>query len=510
MALELSALLAKPTWTEDQFQRRQLEVIAEGVAMQGASKAERIALLPQAAQDEILGELTAVDWTRLLWDWNFWGRPKQLVGMEPDPDVDDILWLAGRMFGKNRTATETIGDRIQAGRAHSICFVGADWRDVRRNMVGGLPDSESGILDVLPPWIPAKSKEGWEYNENKGEIYIYPHDCTIYLNSGEVKEQRGGNFDLVWLDEPIKYRYLLEVMSNLDFALRKGEHPQRFITTTPKNQQWLRNLIMMDGVKVVHGTSSENTSLARRVYQRLIGRYGGSRLGEQELDAKILGDNDSAIATSTGIDRDRMAEAPTLLEVGVGIDPAVSTKRRSDDSGIVVAARFGGPKGSEDARLALLGDKSDRLKPDAWALRAVDLAIAWGATFMVVERNKIGDAGWALLGHALRARSMMGKIEIREAYSIKDKGTRAMTTLSPLYDRGHAHHVGRFGALEYQLTQWEPTSGFSPNELDAYTHVATELMGLADVVADGPTVAERWEGFEDAQAEFETEDRDRI
>ncbi len=508
--MELTALLSnRPTWTEEEFDARELEIIAAGEAMRGPCLGVLWSLLPQAEQDQLFESLTAVDWLRVLYDWNIWGRPKQLVAMDPSDTIDDVLWLCGRQFGKNRTVNETVADRIQAGLAHSICYVGADWRDVRRHMVGGLPDTDSGILDVLPPWYPRDSREGVIYNENKAEIYIPPHDCTIYLNSGEVKEQRGGNFDLVWIDEPIKYRYLDAVMANLDFALRKGPHPQRFITTTPKKQQWLRNLMMTEGVQVVHGTSEENTSLAKRVYARLLRRYGGSQIGDQELGARILRDSSNAIASSTSIDKQRLSDRPLLLEAGIGIDPAVSTKRKSDDSGIIAVGRCGGEMGSTEARLCVLEDASGRYTPDGWALKSVDLAIAYGAKWIIVERNKIGDTGYALIMHALRARGMEGKIEIREAYSTKDKATRARTTLQPLYDRGHVHHVGRFGVLESQLTQWDPASGISPNELDAFTHAAIEVMGMAaiDAILDDST---KWEGLAEAQAAFETRGRGRI
>lgn len=484
------------SWTEEDFARREAELVAAGVASRAPSVAQRIARSPQ--RDAILSRLTPIQWLRLRYDWRFWGRPKQL---EPLTAVgyDDVLLLGGRFAGKTRTGSETVADRIMRGLARSVCFIGADWEDTRRTMVGGLPDTDSGILDVLPPWYPRDSAEGVIFNQNKKEIYIPRHGCTIYLNTGEKKEQRGGNFDFVWVDEAIKFRYLDTVLMNLDMALRK-KNALRLFTSTPKNQDWLRDLMMQPRTLVVHSHSAENAdNIDERTLGRLTERYGGTRLGEQELGARILGDNDAAIASSTQIELGRIEDSPDFDETAVGIDPAVSTKRKSDDSGIVACGRKG-------KSLYVLDDLSGRYSPDGWATAAVKLAKSWGAKFVIVERNKIGDAGVALLMHAIAAAGL--KLAIREAYSIKDKWTRAQP-VSALYDRGVVHHVGRQPELETEITQWDPrTGGPSPNRLDAFVHAAVELMGLA--VTEKPSnFATTARGMLDVNRVFEV-DRSRL
>jgi len=495
-------------WSEEDFERKQAELVAAGVRMRGPSRAEQFAARPRAERDQFYESLDATEWLRLQWDWRFWGRPKQLVPLEPG-NYDDILLLAGRGTGKTRTGSETVWDRIASDKAKSVCFVGPDWKDVRRNMVGGLPDTDSGFLDVVPPWYPIDSDEGVIFNQSKQEIYIPRHDCTVYLNTGETKEQRGGNFDLVWIDEPIKFRYLVEVLSNLDFALRRAtSETLRLFTTTPKRQEWLRDLIMQAGTLTIHAVTEENRkNLARRFIGRLLARYGGTRLGDQEMGARILGDNENAIAKMLSIEAQRLGDEPDMLEVGVAVDPAVSTHRKSDDSGIVAAGRSGGKKNTPQARLCVLDDVSGRYESAGWADKSVAVAKAWGAKWIIFERNKIGDSGRRNLIDAINSAGMKGRIEIREAYSFKDKSTRHETTLSPLYDKQRVHHIGRFPELESQLTQWDPkSSSVSPNNLDALGMVATELMGLADP-KDDADVDEQWEGFDDANRGFEVRGR---
>jgi predicted phage terminase large subunit-like protein len=482
-------------YTEEQFQARQKEIVALCVAARGPSLAERLSRSPN--REEILSRLTPIQFMRLRHDWRFWGRPKQLIPLEVG-DWRDCLIVAGRGFGKTRTGVEAVVDRICRGLAKSVCVIGPTHRDTRDILIGGIPGSDSGLMDLFPPWYPRDSREGIEYNSHKGLIHIWPHDCTIYIRTGEDKEQRGGNYDLVLLDEPVKFRHIGTVLYNLDMALRKKTgRTQRIITTSPMRQEWLMDMMMADRTLVIHGTSGENESNVDPFFvQTMKERYAGTRLGDQELEALILGDNARALASTTAIDKARILDVGAskldLDEYAVGVDPAVSTKRLSDDSGIVVCGR----KGKE---LYVLEDATGRYTPDGWSEKAVQLAKDYGAKLIVFERNKIGDAGVALLKHAIA--KLGAKVDVKECYSFKDKWTRAQS-VSPLYERGHAHHVGHFRDLEMQLTQWDPSaSRFSPNSLDSFVHAAVELMGLA-ITEDKRDPHAAFQGLRDANKRF--------
>ena len=480
-------------YTEEQLQQRMGEVMALGRMLGGPSLAEQLVTdcSPGA-------ELVDAQWVHAANDWQLWGRPKQLVVLDPEPPEwfpgKRFRWrialaMGGRGMGKTRLGAEWVRHRIETGQASSICFIGPSHGDVRRTMVGGLPDTDSGFLDVLPPDVRAETT----YNKNNQEIHVAPYGATIYLNTAEKPEQRGGNFDLVWGDEPIMWRYLDEVMQNLLMATRKpGSATQMLLTTTPKRQDWLRDLVMDPRTLVIHGTTAENSgNLSEAFIEDIYRRYAGTRIGLQELEAHILGDNDDALASQTTIDQLRVVEPPALDEVGVGIDPAVSTKRKSDDSGIVAAGRQG-------QHLYALEDRSGRYGANQWPKVAAQLAKDWGADFVIVERNKIGDAGVELVRAALTEAKV--DIPIREAYSIKDKWTRALP-VGALYEQGRAHHVGRLPTLETELTQWDPSTGRSPNSLDAFVHAAVELMGLAR--APKPQTEKIWKGFAALNKRFE-------
>jgi phage terminase large subunit-like protein len=496
-------------FTEEQIQARMAEIVALGMRLRGASLAERL-----GGSEEL--PLQGIDWQHAANDWRIWGRPKQLVVADPElPDWwpgERIRWrialmLAGRGLGKTRTGAETTWHRIEHGHARSLLLIGPTWQDVRRTMVGGLANTDSGLLDVIPPHV----RKHTEYNKNDKEIHVRPYGATVYLATAEDPEQRGGNFDWVWGDEPIKWRRLTTVLHNLSLALRDPRGAcQLFLTTTPKRQQWLIDMLMDLRVLVLHGITDENASNihpdALADWRR---QYAGTRVGKQELDALLLGDNDSAIATSAQIEAGRIEELPKLVDVGVGIDPAVSTKRRSDDSGIVVAGKTMG------GELVAIDDRSGRYEAadhgsaKGWPEEAVRAAKAFGAKWVIYEENKIGNTGIALLRTAIAAAGMSGKIGMRTAYSFKDKRTRALG-VQRLYDQGKVFHYGRHPELETQLTQWdaEDETQASPNNLDAYVHVANELMGLADI-DEKPDRVRTGRGMIEVNRRFEV-DRSRL
>ena len=91
-----------------------------------------------AFADLLAAELTA-GWTALA-------RPNQL----PPPGDDWFIWLllSGRGFGKTRTLSEFVIDRVNAGIAKRVALVAATAADARDVVVEG----NSGILACSPAW----------------------------------------------------------------------------------------------------------------------------------------------------------------------------------------------------------------------------------------------------------------------------------------------------------------------------------------------------------------------
>lgn len=497
------------TYTMAEFTAKWSQVKAASALLDGPSLADRVAL---CERDEpgftrrMLDEIGPHATKMLAYSGAFWLRPKQQM---PPGDWLVHLHIQGRGGGKTRKGAQWIVDRIEAG-ARELVFVGPSEDDIKQYMVGGnrrIVDggNGSGFLDVLPPWIP------YHYREDDCVIELPDHGAVIYLHSAEVPEFRGPNPDTAWGDEPIKWRWAERLFSNLRLATRSVGKvlPQIFLSTSPKRQKLLRDLVMDPDCVTYHGRTDENRgNVHERWFASETKRLKGTRQGEEELGGELLGDDVGALFKQTVIDSTRVAEAPTLERIVVAVDPASSTNRTSDDTGIVAAGRSGSTETGEGYVLA---DETDRLTWDEWGTRAVELAIRVGASAIVMERNKYGQAvsanirtSAARLGYETQTRvgsktlldlfnpSSGHRIQLVEVFAMGDKSSRA-GPVQTLYEARRVHHVGKHPKLEDDQTGWDPKgpASESPNSLDALVHAMTELFEL-----DRPVDVDKRAGFQ--------------
>ena len=255
------------------------------------------------------------------------------------------------------------------------------------------------------------------------------------------------------------------------FGLRVGAHPRWLATTTPRPIKLLKALLAREGqdVVVTHGTTYENAAnLAPSFLEAIKARYGGTRIGRQELNAELLSDTPGALWQLDWLDRDRVDHAPQLTRIVVAIDPAVSTHEGSDETGIIVA-------GLDDAgHVYVLEDLSGKFGPDEWARRAVAAYQRWSADRIIGEKNNGGDMIESVI------RSVEKNIPYRAVHASRGKVIRA-EPVSALYEQQKVHHVGAgMVALEDQLCSFTSDfdrgrAGYSPDRLDALVWAITEL-----------------------------------
>lgn len=266
--------------------------------------------------------------------------------------------------------------------------------------------------------------------------------------------------------------------------------PQACITSTPRPLAWLRRLIMSPTTHTTHGLSTENTALPEAWHREMADLIGGTRLGAQELEAEILGDNPDALFQQAVINRHRVDESDVheIERTVIAIDPAVSKGVKSDASGIVGLAL------GTDGHVYVFADRTGRYTPEQQAEHAFALYDALKADAFLVERNRVGDYAKSNLRAYARA-NKYPEPTIDEVQAMGDKAQRAMP-VSTLYEKGRVHHVGAHPRLEAEMTSWDPSTGVSPNGLDALVHGARKLMRL-DVDPDAPKPDGRaaWRGF---------------
>jgi PBSX family phage terminase large subunit len=163
----------------------------------------------------------------------------------------------------------------------------------------------------------------------------------------------------------------------------------------------------------------------------------------------------------------------SLKRIVIAIDPAVSTKDTSDETGII-AAGIG-----FDGHLYVIEDKTDHYKPTEWAQQAIALYHHYRADRIIGEVNNGGDLIETVL------RSIDNKISYKSVHATRDKLTRA-EPVAALYEQGKAHHIGQLLELELEMTSWEAKKAErSPNRIDALVWAATELCLVDDNVIHG-------------------------
>lgn len=437
----------------------------------------------------------------LKWHWDFWARPNQKA---PPGTWNTWLVLAGRGFGKTRMGSEWIRQNVcgpsplQAApnaprRIALVAETAADARDV---MVLG----DSGILachpkDYRPEWSPTNRRLTWP---NGVEAWVY--------NATEPDQLRGPQHHLAWVDELAKFRYMQETWDQLQFGLRLGTHPQVLVTTTPRPVPLIKRLMSDQDTVVTRGATLDNQSnLASNTVKQLYERYGGTRLGRQELEGEILGDIPGALWNRDNIDSDRVWEVPKDLErVYVAVDPAVSNNENSDEHGIIVVGLCRDKEGYQ--RGYVLEDGTIRGNPEDWAKKAVSLYRSWSADKIIAEKNQ----GGLMVESTIKAVDRSVPVEL--VHASRGKVVRA-EPISALYEQHRIHHVGQFDKLEDQMCMFSidnvrnPSNG-SPDRVDALVWGLTKLFdkitgrrlistvtdktkieeyAIADYVKDSPT-----------------------
>jgi phage terminase large subunit-like protein len=245
----------------------------------------------------------------------------------------------------------------------------------------------------------------------------------------------------------------------------------------------------------------------------VIPRYEGTTLGRQELHAELIETVEGAIFDYDIIARYR-SEPPVLERLSIGVDPATTAEKTSDECGIVVGgvATVDTPEtpleGSEIPDRShllrhawVLQDASGRMAVDVWASRTVDLAITWGAGRIVAEVNNGGDLVLSNIkaecekrgGRATRVRRRRPDgtesgwdwaIELPDGAAFvvagvwaKDSKALRAEPHAIRYRQGRVHHAETFVELEAEQTTWVPGQE-SPNRLDALVWALTDLLGM--------------------------------
>lgn len=395
--------------------------------------------------------LTADEGEYLLKDWQLYARPQQVP-----PPGNWLIWLilSGRGWGKTRTAAELL--RVKIRTIEYSLVVGATADAIRDVML----DGRSGLLSIC------RDDERPRYIANRGRLE-WPNGAKTILRSAVQPDRiRGLAPGFAWLDEFCTFQYPQQVLEQIALACRDGDLPQMVITSTPLPIQPLRDLIKRHNPIITRGSTYDNCANLSPIYLDNIKRlYEGTRLGRQEIYGEILEDNPDALWTTSVIDGTRIeAVVDEYQRIIVAVDPAVTNNEGSDACGIVVLAQI-------KDHAYVLEDATIKAHPAEWGKRVIALYQQYKADRVIAEVNQ----GGALVEQLLL--SIDPGVSYKGIHATRGKHKRA-EPVAALYEQGRVHHVGYFGELETEMTQYNPydVHAKSPNRMDALVWGVTELL----------------------------------
>lgn len=440
--------------------------------------------LAHKALDVMLDKLSFDEQIALACDWReFWARPNQVP---PASDWDSWGWLGGRGLGKTISCSKEVNNQVEHEGAMLVGICAQD----EANCVAVQVNGPSGLIATASPWF----KPVWE--AAKLEL-VWPNGARAYVRTPEVPGKiRGLEYHVFWATEiqswPVKTRD--EAWANVVLSTRLGR-ARILWDATPKKRHPILKKLLASGVKnppkhvVMRGATQENAAnLASSYMARLDEEMGGTQRGKEELEGEMLDDSESALVQQEWIDRNRRAVADALLRRCICVDPAITKRSGSDQTGIIDVGLS-----AIDSKVLVMGDRTGKYTPSEWGLIVLDLYVAGECDLVIVETNKGGDllvtnlracAGSQKLKVIVvddkwRPQRVDGVVFVREVYGRGSKEDRAKP-LSTAYERNRVCHVGTadLAELEDTLTTWEPAEGRSPDRLDPLVYGVIELLGL--------------------------------
>lgn len=417
-------------------------------------------------RDDFLDGLSPNALMSVPWLFEHWAHRHQLP---PEGDWTTWVILGGRGAGKTRAGAEWVRAQVEGGRpgdpgtSSRVALVGETIDEAREVMVFG----ESGLLATAPP----DRRPEWQGGRRR---LVWPNGAVAQVFSASDPESlRGPQFDCAWCDEMGKWKKTADAWDMLQFALRLGDRPRAVVTTTPRRNPVLEALLAAPGTVTTHApTAANRLHLARSFLEAVTARYGGSRLGRQELDGQFVLDFEGALWTRDMLEAARRPGGREPDRIVVAVDPPVSSGPKADTCGIVVAGVFiDGP--ARTWRAEVIADESVAgLSPKGWAERAVAAFHRHGASRLVAEINQGGE----LVAEMLR--QVDGAVPFRAVRAHVGKAARA-EPVAALYEQGRITHRAAFPELEDQMAAMT-AGGFagqgSPDRVDALVWAITDLI----------------------------------
>lgn len=342
-------------------------------------------------------------------------------------------------------------------------------------------DTMPKVIDLLFPEL--KPHLYWN---NTDYFLQFPNGSEIWIAGLDDKERvdkiLGREYMSIFFNEAseIDYDTYTTVKTRLAQRIEGGKN-RIFVDMNPSSSKhWSKVLFVdrLDPVKRTKLRSPEKLSymtlapwenadnISPEYLEMLMDLPPAKRL--RFYEGKFRDDAQFALWQSDTIGKNRIepGKVPPLKRIVVAVDPAVSSKDTSDETGIVVKGL------GYNGHLYLLADYTDTYTPTEWASKAAWAYHEWKADMVIAEVNNGGD----LVETVLRTVEGGKYVAYEGVHATRDKLTRA-EPVAALAEQGLDHHAGEFEKMEEEMTSWEGKKGEkSPNRIDANVWATFALL----------------------------------
>lgn len=319
-------------------------------------------------------------------------------------------------------------------------------------------------------------------HENKSDwFYEFPNGSTIWIGGLDDKERTekilGNEYSTVYFNEVSQ----IDKFDSINIALTRlaensGLRNMAFYDCNPPaSTHWVYKLFIKgvnpknDKVKVkkrlyacMKVNPEDNSENLPNGYIEDYLQTLPDRMRRRFYSGEFVDDVEGALWSMNLIEKQRVDEPPDLVRIGIAIDPAMTAKEGSNETGIIIGGVDSNGYGY------ILEDLSGIYDPDEWAKKTVWAYYKWNADIIIAEVNQGGD----LVEKNIR--TVDSNVSYDTVTAKRGKYTRA-EPVSSLYKQGKVFHVGIHPELEDQQTTWIPGDD-SPDRVDAVVWFCTYFM----------------------------------
>jgi predicted phage terminase large subunit-like protein len=364
---------------------------------------------------------------------------------------------AGKTFASNLFIRNVIYDDI-VSKSHDILIVGPNYKECKKIMY----DGDSGLKRLFPPAHEPK------YNSIAQSITFHNGNRAYLRTSENADNCRGSNTALLVFDEIAAFEpNQLDMLYNNALASLRKEPAWCCISSTPKSDSryglffkslYEQSLNPENKILIIRGSSYENkdnlVDLEARYRQ-----FDGTNFLKEEYEAELLFNDIKVPFPIENLNKSCISKIESKIKfIIIAIDPATTTNKNSDETGIVITAL------TTDNQFIVIDDLSGKHQPDTMSSIVIDQWYKYKIinkieTLVKYEANQGADfIGHAILSKAKSKNLDINQLKITSQHSSNSKLDRAYPVSVLLHDNKIRFIAQNTAGLREQLSNF---TGFS-------------------------------------------------